>query len=323
MPKKSIQVSILCMVYNHEKYLEECLNSLVNQKTNFDYEILVHDDCSTDNSKKIIEKYYKEYPNIIVPFYEKENQYSKGVKINKEILIPKMRGKYFCFCEGDDFFIDENKLQKQYDFLENNKDYVFCVHNAIIVNEEGKKIGDITPKIDGGDLTCEEFVSMGGGFVSTNSIFSYSSLAKNLPKYFDHMSMDYFWQIYLSSCGKTYCLKDYLSAYRLGSDGSWTERMEKDHKKFIAYKEKMIETIKLFNEETNYKYDSLVKKRITEIEFAILELKRDYKKMYDEPYNEIRKKQSIRSKLRYFMYVHFKPVFKFLYRIFKGRDLDE
>ena len=85
MKKNNIAVSVLCMVYNHEKYLRECLDSLVNQKTTFTYEILVHDDASTDQSKKIIEEYYKRFPDKIVPIYESENQYSKGVKINQEI----------------------------------------------------------------------------------------------------------------------------------------------------------------------------------------------------------------------------------------------
>ena len=321
MNKKMIGVSILCNVYNHEKYLRECLESLVNQKTNFKYEILVHDDCSTDNSKKIIEEYYKKYPDKIIPFYEKENQYSKGVKINKTILIPKMKGKYFCFCEGDDYWIDENKLQKQYDFLENNLDYSFCIHNSIGVNKNSEKICEITPKKSGGDLTCEDFIINGGGFVSTNAIFSRSELAKNPPKYFDYMTLDYIWQIYLSSCGKTYCFKEFMSAYRIESDGSWTNRIQKDPDKFIVYEERIIKTLELFNKETKYKYDKVVKERIALLNFNIFELKRDYKKMYEDPYNEIRKKQPIKMRIKYFISVHFPFLFKILYRIFKNKEL--
>ena len=311
----------MCDVYNHEKYLEECLNSLVNQKTNFQYEILVHDDCSTDNSKRIIEDYYKKYPDKIVPFYEKENQYSKGVKINIKILIPKMRGKYFCFCEGDDYWIDENKLQKQYDFLESHQDYSLCIHNSIGVNEESVKIRDITPLKDGGDLTCEDFIINGGGFVSTNSLFSRSKYAKNLPKYFDFMTLDYIWQMYLSSCGKTYCFKEAMSAYRIDSRGSWSVRVYNNPEKFSLVEEKIIKSLELFNKETKYVYDKTVKERINRINFNIFELRREYKKMYEDPYNEIRKKQPIKMRIKYYLYLHFPGVFKILYKIFKNKEL--
>lgn len=316
--KKSdkIKVSVLCAVYNHEKYLDECLNSLVNQKTNFEYEILVHDDCSTDNSKKIIEKYYKEYPNIIVPFFEEENQYSKGVRINIDILIPKMRGKYFCFCEGDDYWIDSNKLQKQYDFLENNKEYKFCVHNSIGVNKKGKKICNILPLKDGGELSCEEFIKNGGAFVSTNSIFSYSSLAKKLPNYFNILTLDYIWQIYLSSCGKTYCFKDKMSAYRmLSSDNSWTYKLCSNTAKHIKHKNKVITCLKKFNEETNYKYNNVIESHINEIEFDILILKRDYESLKKKPYKDIYNSKPFKIKLKYYLDEHHPNLYNIIKRI--------
>ncbi len=317
---KTVGVSILCAVYNHEKYLNECLNSLVNQKTNFKYEILVHDDCSTDNSKKIIDKYYKKYPDIIVPIYEKENQYSKGVKITQTFFIPRIKGKYFCFCEGDDFWIDNNKLQKQYDFLENHPDYSLCIHNSIGVNEESNKVIDITPLKNGGDLNCEDFIINGGGFVSTNSLFSRSVYAKNLPKFFDYMSLDYLWQIYLSSCGKTYCFPEAMSAYRIDSIGSWSVRVYNKPEKFAKVEEKIIKSLELFNEETNYKYDETIKKRINLINFNIFELRREYHKMYGYPYDDIRKKQSRVKRIKYFIYMHFPRLYKVLIKIFGKKE---
>ncbi len=321
--KNDVKVSVLCTVYNHEKYLERCLISLVNQKTSFKFEILVHDDCSTDNSKQIIEKFHKKYPNLIVPIYEKENQYSQNVKINKDILMPRMKGKYFCFCEGDDYWIDSNKLEKQYCFLENNSEYKFCVHNAIMVDKNDKKIGTITPLFNGGDLTCEDFIKNGGGFVATNSIFACSSLTKQLPKYFDFKTMDYFWQIYLSSCGKTYCFKDYMSAYRVASEGSWTERVLNNREKCLAYKRDLIKSLNLINEEMKWKYNQLFQEQINLINFSIFEMTRDYVKMYSEPYDTIRKNKPLRDRMRYFMYLRFPKLFKLLYRVIKGRRLDE
>ena len=313
--KNNILVSVLVTVYNHEKYLEECLSSLVGQKTNFKYEILVHDDCSTDNSKKIIEKFYKKYSEKIVPFFEEENQYSKGVKIIENILIPKMKGKYFCFCEGDDYWIDENKIQKQYDFLEKNQEYKFCVHNSILVDKNSKFIRKKNVSENDGDLTCEDFIIGGGGFVCTNSIFSYSYLAKKLPKYFNYMSLDYIWQIYLSSCGKTYCFKDFMSAYRIQSDGSWSFRMKNNKDKYIEHCKKVITVLEMINIDFNYKYNEIFKKTIIIKNFEILRVKRDFKKMRYEPYKEIWNKLPLYKKIKYLLGEKFPKLSNVLYDI--------
>lgn len=132
-------VSIKCLTYNHEKYISQALDGFLMQKTNFPFEIVVHDDASTDKTAEKIREYEKKYPNIIKPIYELENQYSKpGISIN-DIILPYLRGKYIAICEGDDYWIDENKLQMQVDFLENNPEYGMCFHNAIIQNELSQK----------------------------------------------------------------------------------------------------------------------------------------------------------------------------------------
>ena len=106
-------VSICCLAYNHEKYIRKTLEGFVNQKTNFNYEILIHDDCSTDNTVNIVEEYRKKYPKLIKPIYQKENQHSKGIKISNVYQFPRAQGKYIAMCEGDDYWTDMNKLQKQ------------------------------------------------------------------------------------------------------------------------------------------------------------------------------------------------------------------
>ena len=119
-----IMVSIRCLVYNHEPYLRQCLDGFVMQKTNFRFEAIVHDDASTDGSAAIIREYAKKYPDIIKPIYETENQYSKHDGSLKRIMNAHTRGKYIAMCEGDDYWIDPLKLQKQVDFLETHPEYV-------------------------------------------------------------------------------------------------------------------------------------------------------------------------------------------------------
>jgi len=116
-----MMVSVLCQTYNHEQYIAECLRSLVTQKTSFRYEILVHDDASTDNTTDIIRQFEKKYPDLIKPIYQEVNQWSLGNKVFSGIQLPRCTGKYIAICEGDDYWTDSLKLQKQVDFLESNK----------------------------------------------------------------------------------------------------------------------------------------------------------------------------------------------------------
>ncbi len=123
--KNEITVSIICDTYNHEKYISQCLEGFLMQKTNFNIEILIHDDASTDNTATIIREYEAKHPDIIKPIYQTENQYSKHKSgyIWRTIQFPRAKGKYVALCEGDDYWTDPLKLQKQVDFLEANEDY--------------------------------------------------------------------------------------------------------------------------------------------------------------------------------------------------------
>ena len=126
---EDIMVSIVCATYNHVNYIRQCLDSFLMQKTNSAYEILIHDDASTDGTSDIIKEYEKEYPNIIKPIYQVENQYSKGLSPTMVYNFPRAKGKYIAMCEGDDYWTDPLKLQKQVDILENDDAYG-CVYTG-------------------------------------------------------------------------------------------------------------------------------------------------------------------------------------------------
>lgn len=135
-----VMVSVKCLAYNQEKYIRQALDGFLMQKTNFKYEVIVHDDASTDSTAAIITEYAEKYPDIIKPLLEKENLFSKpdGDHINQTIL-PALRGKYIALCEGDDYWTDPDKLQKQVDFMESHPDFTFCFHNAILHFENGSQ----------------------------------------------------------------------------------------------------------------------------------------------------------------------------------------
>ena len=131
-------VAIHCFVYNHEPYLRDCFEGFVMQQTNFPFVAIVHDDASTDNSAAIIREYEEKYPHIFKPIYETENQYSKRDGSIDRIMneaIEATGAKYVAMCEGDDYWTDPLKLQKQVDFMETNPEYVLCCHRYKIYNQ--------------------------------------------------------------------------------------------------------------------------------------------------------------------------------------------
>ena len=137
---KEITVSIVCESFNHERYLRQCLDGFVMQKTKFVFEVLIHDDASIDKSADIIREYVEKYPDIIKPIYETENQYSKrdgSVGRIMDEAIDATGAKYVAMCEGDDYWTDPLKLQKQVDFMEANPEYGLCYTDYNLYNGEG------------------------------------------------------------------------------------------------------------------------------------------------------------------------------------------
>ncbi len=146
-------LSIQCLVYNHGAFLHDCLEGFVMQKTNFKFEAIVHDDASTDNSANIIRGYAEKYPDIIKPIYQEENLYQTNKGKIRNIMNEALTGRYISICEGDDYWTDPYKLQKQVDFLEANPDYTMCFHNTI-------KVGDpnINPNFKFGMIKDRDYI---------------------------------------------------------------------------------------------------------------------------------------------------------------------
>ena len=133
---EEIMVSVYCLAYNHERYIRSALEGFVGQKCNFLYEVIVHDDASTDQTAAIIREYEEKYPKVIRAIYQQENQYSKGTgRLVREFIAPKCRGKYVAVCEGDDYWIDPLKLEKQVAYMESHPQCTFCFTNGYVENQ--------------------------------------------------------------------------------------------------------------------------------------------------------------------------------------------
>ena len=155
-PNESILVSIQCLVFNHEPFLRRCLDGFVMQKTDFCYEAIVHDDASSDNSANIIREYAEKYPEIIKPIFETENQFSKHDGSLGRIIQKEFRGKYIALCEGDDFWTDPLKLQKQVDYLESHPDCTLCFGNALEHWEDGSQTDHVFAALETRDYSGVE-----------------------------------------------------------------------------------------------------------------------------------------------------------------------
>lgn len=283
-------VSVWCLAYNHEKYIRKALESFVSQKTNFSYEVLINDDVSKDHTREIIQEYADKYPDIIKPVFQTENQYSKGVRIFTEILLPKSEGKYFAMCEGDDYWTDPCKLQKQVDYMEAHPECSMCIHNSTYVTENGDFLKDHVISTEERNISTEEVILGGGGFCSTNSILAPIALAQNMPQCFDVLHLDYAWQTCLASMGTVHCLAESMSAYRTCSVGSWSSQVEHGtSEKIVCNAKDNIRYLAAFDKETNQKYHESVLKQASEHLLQILFHTKSKAVLNDSLYMEIYK----------------------------------
>lgn len=281
----NILVSISCITYNQEKYISEALESFLMQKTNFKYEILIHDDASTDKTVDIIRKYEKKYPDIIKPIYQTENQYSKGTKINVVYNYPRAQGKYIALCEGDDYWTDNNKLQTQINYMEQHPKCTLCLHSSIAVSKDNEFLGKLFYYKENRIATAEEIISQTVAGATSSMLFP-TSLVSCLPNYyfFAHIG-DYPLKIYLASKGCVYHMSKIMSAYRV-SVGVTSWILSKDTN--YNNSNRVIKMLQGFNKCTNYQYDEAVTQEILRRKFLaevgmmnLKEVKKNkYKKLY-------------------------------------------
>jgi glycosyltransferase involved in cell wall biosynthesis len=282
---RPIEVSVLCAAYNHENYIRNALEGFVSQKTNFGYEVLINDDLSTDGTAAIIREYEEKYPHIIKAVYQTENQYSKGISIVRGILAPMSSGKYIALCEGDDWWIDPNKLQKQYDYMQAHPECYVCTHNAIFHNAITGNDRLFTPCSIDKDYSVDEVICSPGGLFVTNSIFMRREVLTTLPSCFVAPGFgDYQLFVHGTICGTCHYLADTMSLYNYNTPGSWTSRIYSDKEKRIIHYQNLIHMLSNVNDYYEGKYSKPIQYEITKVEFLIHELNENTAEMKQEKY---------------------------------------
>ncbi len=288
-----ILVSINCITYNHEACIADAIEGFLMQKTDFEYEILIGEDCSTDNTREMIEGYIKKYPGKIRLITSESNV---GWRANEMRLLENSRGKYIAICEGDDYWVEANKLQKQVDYMESHPECSLCFHAADVVNNQGYTSGKQVKPYNESRIASMRDMIVIGDFSPTASYLFPKKYVENLPLFYQNAHVgDYPMQMWLSSEGYAYYIDEVMSAYRTGVPGSWTSKINSGNplkviEKYIRHKEQDMELLDKFNEYHNYKFSDEVETAKVKREFEILLLQNNilrvkskkFKPLYDE-----------------------------------------
>lgn len=296
--ENNILVSICCTAYNHEAYLRQTLESFVSQQTDFAFEVLVNDDASTDATADIMREFAEKYPDVVRPFYQKENLFSRDIDIYAEVFFPVARGKYTALCEGDDYWNDPTKLQRTVDFLEAHPEYSACVHNTMIHYVRGDQTDRPLLKMSGDrDVRFEDILSgMSHTFHFSAIVGKTDVIADKRDFYYVGLRNGFTDQceaLWLYLHGPIRCLDRIMSVYRVHSGASaWsaeTDGQYAKYRRFIAGEVAMLQT---FLPYVSGEEADAVRETILEREFELMYFEGRDREQRRPPYDAILRRQS-------------------------------
>jgi glycosyltransferase involved in cell wall biosynthesis len=229
-------VSVIMITYNHEKFIAEAIDGVINQRCNFPIELLIGEDCSTDRTRDICIEYQRRYPHIIRLIIAEENV---GMHKNFFRIFSRAKGLYVAFCEGDDVWRNSSKLSTQVEYLNNNSDYIFAFHNAIVTYANQSFSDHPFNKHLRRNPTVEDIIKC-EWFIPTASVMVRREATRNIPKSFaNYPCGDYPFSILAAAKGKVHYMSDLMSIYRKNNMGA-TAAVNKDADTSISYWENFI-----------------------------------------------------------------------------------
>ncbi|MDD2852001.1 MAG: glycosyltransferase [Desulfuromonadaceae bacterium] len=255
-----MKLSILMITYNHEAYLSQALESILMQEVDFQYEIVVGEDCSTDGTRSILLKYQRRYPDRIRAILPENNL---GMMRNFMETYQTCCGDYVAILEGDDYWSSPHKLQKQIDFLDANPDFMICFHNAETLSELGGKSGvSLCPPHQKAISGIEDLFF--NNFIPTVTAVFRNKLFGDFPEWFEQLSYGD-WPLHLLNArfGKIGYLNEIAAVYRIHQGGAASEAMI-DTSRYLRNIEGIINVYERFNSYYNFRYESIIARRIPE-----------------------------------------------------------
>jgi glycosyltransferase involved in cell wall biosynthesis len=276
-------LSVCVITYNHAKYIDEALDSILMQKVNFAWELIIADDYSTDGTREILKKYEKNHSNIKLIFQTK----NFGPEKNWLDLMAYPKTQYVLYMEGDDYLLDPNKLQKQVDFLETHNDFALCFHPVKVVYEDGSHEDDIFPKTSlfRGKKHPELKDLLAGNFIQTNSVmYRWRFRSVNVKEIFPKgiIPGDWFMHILHAQNGKIGFINEPMSVYRRHAGGLWwashNDRNELWQKYALPHMRAYYEVLKLFGDNPEYK--KIIYRSINNVFREVLNMQEEDKEKY-------------------------------------------
>jgi glycosyltransferase involved in cell wall biosynthesis len=256
-------ISIVCIAYNHRAYLHDAIKGFLIQKTEYPFEIIIHDDASTDDSQDIIKFYQEKYPKIVKPIFQIENQFSKDPNSLASIPIKVSKGRYIALCEGDDFWIEPFKLQRQVSYLEKNPDFSMCIHNAVIFDQYEVDQYFFNKKKLPSFLTVKDVITR--SWFSPTASFLFRNKVINIPVNQD--SNGDMLILFLNSLyGKIYYSNEVMSVYNYGAINSLSDVSREKKLNLYSKKLKFLEYV---NNKTKYRYFLYTCFKMVKIKIAV------------------------------------------------------
>lgn len=262
-------VTIWCTVYNHKEYIEDAIQGFLNQKTDFTYEILIHDDCSTDGTTEILRDYERRYPEQIRVLYEEENLIQKGRRQSKKERIQllkdvyhgyekEIRGKYMAICEGDDFWVDSLKLQVQVSYMEENPDCLLTGTNGLQLDCRNNKMIPMSGFDEEKDVSIEEILLHKKMNFPTASMVLRKELYFRQSPYFECRVGDWMFQIKAALDGKVHYFDRITAVYRYFHSNSWSQNTYNNDQNYVTHLLDMIRFFDQFKQITRGRFDKQV-----------------------------------------------------------------
>lgn len=239
-------ITVKCLTYNHAPYIRNALDGMLMQRTKYSYEITIHDDASTDGTLDIIKEYEIKYPNLFRIVYEDENQYSKGFTALDE-LLPKAKGKYIAWCEGDDFWFDPESLSMSVEYLERHPDCIMTVSNGLTYDHSSQSFRLYNKCLEEKDLSVRDIiVETDGGYPTAGMVYRKECEYPIDSFYSDSGISDYTRRLFaLAQGGKIHYFNRPTCVYRFRHPGSWNELI---YGNFLQTYNHVWELIRLFHD---------------------------------------------------------------------------
>ena len=316
-------VTIICITYNHKKYINHTLDSFLNQKTSFPFVVLIHDDASNDGTTDIIIQYANRYPDIIKPIFQTTNQYSKGHDNIIDFILPRVETEYVAICEGDDYWSSSEKLQKSYNYMNRHPGCSLVSHLTDMENGSLLKVTRFNPhKFCRGGVVGTDDIIVETNIIHTSSFFlRKSTLSDNLSIFKKYGTYDAVMVMLAATEGYVYIIPSVMSVYRLRTEGSWSRRISDDNDKLIDIKRHLIHAASDINKYRNYEFDHSFRERNRKARFEIYLIQGDIKKIYEKKYRDLLHRLNIIDHILLIIKMLPKPIRRYIHNTIRPRFL--